>query len=194
YQDIGGRRTAVPVSFQVQPSPRAAKPAPGEPFVYGFEVGAYDRDYALVIDPVLSYSTYLGGTGTDDGLDVSVQPGGTVFVTGGTDSADFDTTVGAYDTTANGGRDAFVSKFNIKQSGAASLVFSTYIGGSNLDEGTGIAVRSSTGEIYVTCNTSGGGFPTTAVAYNSAYSGSGDTFVARLNAAGSSLLYSTYLD
>jgi hypothetical protein len=191
YQDVGGGRRPVPGRFVIQPSLPGAR-AGESLFVYGFVVGDYDRARPLVIDPTLFYSSYLGGTGADEGVNISVQPGGSAFITGRTASANFDTVAGSYDVVANGGVDAFVSKFEVDLAGVASLVFSTYLGGANFDEGTGVEVRSSNGQIYVTGSTDGG-FPTTAGAYSNTYAGARDTFVVRLSAAGNALLYSTYL-
>jgi hypothetical protein len=193
YQEIEGRRTVVEGRFTIHDSPSRSEGSQKDLFVYGFEVGAYDRSHALIIDPTLFYSSLLGGSGADNGLSITVRPGGTVFVTGGTLSANFDTKAGSYDLIANGGSDAFVSKFDVNQAGAASLVYSTYLGGSNFDEGTGIEVDGS-GVVYVTGSTDGGGFPTTAGAYDNTYNGGPlDTFVTKLNATGTTLLYSTYL-
>ncbi|HEY2943563.1 MAG TPA: SBBP repeat-containing protein, partial [Vicinamibacteria bacterium] len=193
YQEIEGRKAVVEGRFKIHDSPRRLHKSDAESFVYGFEVGVYDRSRALIIDPALFYSSYLGGTNTDNGLAVAVRAGGTVFVTGSTLSANFDTKAGSYDLTANGNSDAFVSKFDVNQAGAASLVFSTYLGGTNFDQGTGVGINPA-GEVVVTGWTAGGGFPTTAGAYNAAFSGGGsDVFVSKLNAAGSALVYSTYL-
>jgi hypothetical protein len=191
YQDIGGRRTVVPGRFKIHGAYRS-EPSGEDLFAYGFEVDDYDRGHPLVIDPTLYYSSYLGGASTDDGLAVTVQPSG-VFVTGATQSANFDVKAGSYDVTANGNVDAFVAKFDINQTGAASLVFSTYLGGAGFDEGTGIEVRPSTGQIYVTGSTDSNGFPTTAGAHDTTYNGARDAFFSRLNAAGSLLQYSTYV-
>jgi hypothetical protein len=100
---------------------------------------------------------------------------------------DFPTTSGAYQTSFPGGNSAYAAKFDA----AGSLVYSTYLGGGLSDTGQGIAVDAS-GNVYVTGNTAGN-FPTTSVAYQTIYGGGGDIFVMKLNAAGSALLYSTYL-
>ena len=193
YQEIDGRQVAVEGRFKLHGSPSRPGARRADLFAYGFEIGAYDRSRALIIDPTLLYSSYLGGAGADTGLSITVRPGGTVFVTGSTLSANFDTKAGSYDLTANGNSDAFVSKFDVTQAGAASLVFSTYLGGTNFDQGTAVEVNGA-GEILVSGWTNGGGFPTTAGAYNAGYSGGpGDAFVSKLNAAGSVLVYSTYL-
>jgi Beta-propeller repeat/HYDIN/CFA65/VesB-like, Ig-like domain len=172
-----------------------------------FEVKNYDPARPLVIDPVLSYSTYLGGTNLDYAYGLAVDSGGNAYVAGMTDSLDFPA-VGSIQA-AGGGTctddlkypfncfDAFVAKLN--PTGTA-LVYSTFLGGSNDDRAAAIAVDSS-GNAYVTGYTVSGDFPT-ANAFQSAFGGGScgtsgtpcfDAFVAKLNATGSALVYSTYL-
>jgi hypothetical protein len=174
----------------------------------GFEVAMYDATKPLVIDPVLSYATYLGGSGDDAGLSIAVDSSGNAYVTGFTLSPNFPTTNGAFDTTCGTdgschivefertflAEDVFVTKLNTTGS---ALVYSTYLGGSDDDTGLGIAVDSS-GNAYVTGRTFSTDFPTTSGALQEAKSsGSGfsgpDAFVAKLNPVGNSLVYSTYL-
>ena len=174
----------------------------------GFEVPGYDKSKPLVIDPVLVYSTYLGGTRNVAGNTIAVDSSGSAYVTGETTGTNFPTTPGAFQTTnPNGGSypTAFVSKLN--PSGSA-LVYSTYLGGStglvcgecdsegSTTYGTGIAVDSS-GNAYVTGATYAYDFPTTSGAFQTSCAmESGyclDAFVTKLNASGSALVYSTYL-
>ena len=154
YQEVDGRRTPVDGAFDLARR--------GSGYSVAFDVGPYDRERTLVIDPVLNYSSYLGGTGSDSGLAVTVTAGGAVIVAGQTQSANFDVTAGAFDTTANGGADGFVSRFDITQSGAASLVYSTYIGGSGADEANGLKVDSVDDSVYLTGYTESANFPATA--------------------------------
>jgi len=134
----------------------------------------------------LIYSTYLGGNGADDGTSIAVDASGAAYVTGRTQSSDFPT-LNPYQT-GRAGSDAFVTKL----SGAGnSLVYSTYLGGSNDDYSYDIAVVAS-GEAYVTGKTKSTDFPTLN-AYQSANHGAYDAFVTRLSGAGSSLVFSTYL-
>ena len=137
----------------------------------------------------LVYSTYLGGSGYDDGFGIAVDASGNAYVTGFTDSTDFPTTAGAFQTTFGGFGDAFVTELNPTGSG---LVYSTYLGGSDDDEGYGIAVDTS-GNAYVTGYTHSSDFPTTAGAFQTTYGGDRDAFVTKLNPTGSGLVYSTYL-
>ena len=154
----------------------------------GFRVGAYDAGKPLVIDPVLSYSTYLGGIGV--GFAIAVDASGNAYVTGFTGSTDFPT-ASPIQPTFGGGGDAFVMKLN---AAGNDLVYSTYLGGSGTDTGNGIAVDSS-GNAYVTGRTDSTDFPT-ASPIQPAHGGGTpfrDAFVTKLNAAGSALVYSTYL-
>src|SRR6266404_2069098 len=148
----------------------------------------------------LVYSTFLGGSKSEDGNEIAVDSAGNAYVTGSTTSSDFPVTPGAFQMTCNGGsncapyRDAFVSKLNA--SGSA-LVYSTYLGGTGSDFSTSIAVDSG-GNAYVTGTTSSKNFPTTPAAFQtkcrSIHCGRyGDAFVTRLNTSGSALVYSTYL-
>jgi hypothetical protein len=155
----------------------------------GFALGAYDHGQALVIDPVLSYSTYLGGTSGEEGFGIAVDSAGNAYVTGFTASTDFPTTTGAFQSTL-GGSDTFVSKLN--PTGTA-LVYSTYLGGTNNDVGYGIAVDGA-GDAYVTGATQSTDFPTTPGAFQRSSGGGGqDAFVTKLNPTGTALVYSTYL-
>jgi hypothetical protein len=153
-----------------------------------FEVADYDRRRPVVIDPVLAYSTYLGGRGNEEGLSIAADASGSAYVTGWTGSSDFPTTRSGFDTFG-AGMDAFVSKLNA--SGSA-LVYSTFLGGQYQDAGYDIAVDSS-GNAYVTGGTTSDNFPTTPGAFQTTYGGSGDVFVSKLNMFGSALVYSTYI-
>src|SRR5438477_2498195 len=116
----------------------------------------------------LVYSTYLGGSRGDEGFGIAVDAAGSAYVTGGTGSADFPTTAGAFQTTYGGG-DAFVTKLNAT---GTALVYSTYLGGSRGDGGFGIAVDAA-GSAYVTGSTNSTDFPTTPGAIQTTYSGGG---------------------
>ncbi|HEV2492825.1 MAG TPA: SBBP repeat-containing protein [Terriglobia bacterium] len=151
----------------------------------GFEVATHDPAQPLVIDPVLTYSTYLGGSRSDFGTGIAVDSSGDAYVTGYTFSADFPTENPAQ--VFAGSTDAFVTKLN--PTGSA-LIYSTYLGGSADDLAAGIAVDSS-GNAYVTGSTDSLDFPTQN-AVQSANAGGTDAFVTKLNPTGA-LSYSTYL-
>src|SRR5438874_1208469 len=135
----------------------------------------------------LLYSTYLGGNSEDDGNGIAVDAAGSAYVAGLTTSTDFPTANPLQSKNA-GSSDVFVAKLNA--SGSA-LIYSTYLGGSSSDFAFGIAVDSS-GNAYVTGHTASTDFPT-ANPLQSKNAGSSDVFVAKLNASGSALIYSTYL-
>ena len=158
----------------------------------GFQIAAYDASKPLVIDPVLSYSTYLGGGGGANSPKIAVDAVGNAYLTGAA-GPNFPTTAGAFQTTFGGGQfftDAFVMKLN---AAGTAVIYSTYLGGSMRDIGTGIAVDAS-GNAYVTGTTNSANFPVTPGAVQSALSGGiADSFIAKLNATGTALIYSTYL-
>ncbi len=139
----------------------------------------------------LLYSTFLGGSLIDAGRGVAVDAFGKVYVTGSTTSGDFPTTSGAFQTTFGGGADAFVAKIDPSQLGKASLLYSTFLGGTNIDISSSIAI-DTLGNAYVTGATSSTDFPTLNP-WQAANAGGKDAFVTKLNAHGSALVYSTYL-
>jgi hypothetical protein len=158
-------------------------------------LGGCCNAFAAKINPAGSafvYSTYLGGSGGDIGYGIAVDSSGNSYITGYTVSTNFPTmnplqpTIGGGEGTILG--DAFVAKLNPAGSG---LVYSTYIGGSGDDRGSGIAVDGS-GNAYVTGSTGSTDFPTMNP-LQPTNGGSNDAFVAKLNSTGSALIYSTYL-
>ena len=153
----------------------------------GFEIPAYDPELPLVIDPVISYSTYLGGTGAGAVTGVAVDAAGSLYVTGWTEALNFPI-VGPEQAVNMGGVDAFVVKLN--PSGSA-LLYATYIGGGGEDKGAAIAVDAS-GQAYVTGSTASTNFPLMA-AMQTTLGGGKTAFALKLNAVGNALLYSTYL-
>ncbi len=178
YQDFGGVEHEVTASFRLEGAGRIA-----------FRLGPYDQSQTLVIDPVLSYSTYLGGSGTDQARAIAVDASGDVFVTGSTVSTDFPTTTGALSTSLAGGADIFVAKLDPTGS---KLLYVTYLGGTGTDESSHIAVDAS-GDPYVTGLTNSSDFPTSTGAFQTSLKGANNAFVTKLSPDGSSLVYSTYL-
>jgi len=156
---------------------------------FGFRIDEWDEGETLIIDPVV-FSTFLGDYYNDFGKGVAVDGSGYVYVTGITSSPSFPTTVGSYDNTSNGYDDVFVTKMNVT---GDRLIFSTFVGGSNSDEGHDLALDSD-GNIYVTGLTYSSNFPTTPNAYMRSWGGgSTDGFVFKLNASGDRLIFSTYI-
>lgn len=171
YQERNGTRQEVSASYITNGASGIA-----------FQLGDYDRSRPLIIDPVLVYSTYLGGSGFDQGYAIAVDALGSVYVTGKTAAADFPTTSGAFQTTFGGGDALFIAKLN---PAGTALVYSTFINGAS---GNGIAVDPA-GNAYVTGEASTLNFPTTPGAFHTEPWGF-DTFVTKLNASGSALVYS----
>ncbi len=134
YQDVAGIRRPIPGRYVVKADGRI-----------GLDLDPYDPAHAVVIDPLITYSTYLGGTGDDVISDVAVDAQGNVYVTGATTSPDFPVTDGAYQPIMPGGTDAFVTKL----SPTGSVVYSTYLGTDCDDYASGIAVDQA-GSAYVT--------------------------------------------
>ena len=164
YQTIGGVRQSVAGSYMTRPDGSI-----------GLAVGAYDRSQPLTIDPVLTYSTYLGGNGADAGLGIAVNTVGDAYVTG-------------YTQLASGSLDAYVTKLSPNGS---LVLYSTYLGGSGITVGTSIAVDRS-GSAYV------GGYTTAAdlplrEPEQPKYGGGTDAFVAKLEPDGNGFVYATYL-
>ena len=222
--DGGDVRFRKPVVYQVEPSEDAEmrfhrqsstvnrQYLPGR-FVIDhhrritYRVAAYDRSRPLVIDPSLTYSTYLGGSQADVGYGIAVDGAGNTYIAGQTCSTNFPT-MGAEQTSLAGQCDAFVTKLN--PTGTA-LVYSTYLGGSQGQTSSpagnsvaGIAVDSS-GDAYVTGITNATNFPTfpnstsnpacpPTCPFQTAYGGGdSDAFITKLDSSGSALVYSTYL-
>jgi hypothetical protein len=155
-----------------------------------FAVGQYDPRQELVIDPVLVYSTYLGGSGIDLAKGIAVDSSGSAYVAGYTGSTNFPLGTAPQQATFGGGNyDVFVAKLTP----AGALVYSTYIGGSGDDVANGLAVDSS-GNAYVVGSTLSTNFPgASSSSIHAAYGGGGDGFVVELNATGNALIYSSYL-
>ncbi|MCX6665896.1 MAG: SBBP repeat-containing protein [Euryarchaeota archaeon] len=170
-QDIQGR-------YELRKAPQS----------FGFACNErYDRSRALVIDPALEYSTFLGGMMNDMGLDIEVDQNDCVYVTGATRSCDFPM-MNPYDGIYNGGDDAFVTKFSAHGN---ELVYSTYLGGTDDDGACSIAVDQN-GCAYVTGITYSNDFPMVNP-FDMSTSGLDEAFVSKLSAQGNELVYSTYL-
>ena len=188
YQTVGGARHEINGGYRLVDARTVA-----------FDVGQYDRTLPLVIDPILSYSTYFGGNAGDTAWAVALDTNSCIYITGETFSKQFATT-NAFQTNYQGGTyagDAFVAKFDNL---GTNLFYLTYLGGSGNDRATAIAVDNS-GNAYVAGYTDSPNFPTTNALYKN-ISGTlnphlgfypVDAFVAEINTNGSKLVYSTYL-
>jgi hypothetical protein len=151
-----------------------------------FELPNYDHNHELVIDPVVAFSTFLGGSGADQINGIAADSLGNVYVLGQTDSPDFPVTPGVVQTTLTGSGNAFISKFSADGS---HLIYSTFLGGGGEDP-HGIALDSSN-NVYVTGETYAQNFPLVNPYISQNSSGTG--FVSKLSPDGAALIYSTYL-
>ncbi|MFZ0200648.1 MAG: choice-of-anchor D domain-containing protein [Candidatus Sulfotelmatobacter sp.] len=175
YQESGGVRTPVSGSYMMNDATHIA-----------FHIAQYDAGKPLVIDPVLVYSTYVGGSGDDQASGIAVDSTGSVYLAGYTDSPNFPlSTLGS---PASGSTHVFVAKLD---STGSNLIYADYIGGNNDDYGYAL-VLDGANEVYVTGSTASSDFPAVN-AYQGTYPGSFNGFLTKLSADGSSLLYSTYL-
>jgi hypothetical protein len=175
YQESNGHRVPVQGAYVMNDSTHIA-----------FHVARYDSSKILVIDPVLVYSTYLGGSGDDQPTGIAVDNTGSVYVTGYTNSTDFPlATLGSLPAGAD---HVFVAKLDPTGS---NVIYADYIGGNSQDYGYAL-VLDSANEVYVTGGTTSSDFPVVNP-YQGSLSGSFNGFLTKLSADGSSLLYSTYL-
>ena len=188
YQEIDGERRAVWARYAIAGN------------TISFDLGRYDHDRDLVIDPVMVYSTYIGGNGGDigdTGNAIAVDAAGNAYVAGVAASTNFPTTSRAMQPADHGNDDAFVAKLNAT---GTAYIYSTYLGGGGQDLAYGIAVDAS-GNAYVTGQTGSGlygtsAFPTTASAYQRSPNPAtmnNSVFVSKISPDGNDLLYSTYL-
>lgn len=168
YQEMAGERRTVQGRYKVLSAREV-----------GFSIGEYDHDLPLVIDPVVEFSTYIGGSGSDSCRGITSDSSGNLYITGLTNSTNLPAATNAF----GGGYDAFVTKL----SSAGSVLFSTYVGGSGDDAGDDIASDSS-GNLYITGYTGSTNLP----AATNAGSGGLDAFVTKLSSTGS-VLFSTYV-
>jgi Beta-propeller repeat len=181
YQQINNSRRIIPASYVINDKNQVA-----------FQIANYDRSKPLVIDPTLAFSTYVGGSGTEQAEAIAVDTAGNAYITGNTTSTNFPTTPGAFDTQkTNLDNDVFVTKLNAT---GTALIYSTYFGGSNREAGNDIAIDSA-GNAYVIGLTESADIPTTPGAFRSTPVGTDefDVFAFKLNATGTALDYSTFL-
>lgn len=182
YQEQNGKRTTIPGHYLLLSDHQVS-----------FEIGAYDKTLPLVIDPSISYSTFLGGSNNDAGEGIAVDSSGAAYIIGLTGEASDPPgpnsfpIKNAYDATYHGAGDIFISKFNPD----GTLAYSTFLGGSGTDEAFSIAVDSA-GTAYFAGSNLGGDFPMVGSSYRTNNSGKFDAIAGKLNPSGT-LVYSTYL-
>lgn len=205
YQQINGREQPVEARFVLRGHNRA-----------GFSVADYDRSRELVIDPVLNFSTYFGGSGDELNTSVAVDLAGNIYLAGSTDSTNLPVTATSGTTiyqsalaTTPPSTNLYVAKISptALQTGVSPLVYVTYLGGSGVDtpagacasagvgpcSGNGIAVDGA-GDAYLAGTTSSPNFPTSSTAYQTTPASTGQhVFVTELNTTASALIYSSYL-
>lgn len=178
YQEVDGMRVPVPVDYVIRNKNTVA-----------FRIAAYDLGKPLVIDPILTYSTYLTGSAGAQPKGIAVDASGHAYVVGTTSSTDFPT-ASAYQSRKAGSADVFVTKFNANGTG---VLYSTYLGGSKSNNvGSAISIDAS-GNAYITGTVTAATFPITSGAYQTTGSNA-SSFVAKLGPLGNTLVYSTYLN
>ena len=177
YQVVNGVKVAMQSSYVLV-----------GPNTLGFQVVGYDPTKQLVIDPMVNYASYLGGTLADSGNGIGVDAAGDAYVVGTSSSIEFPTSV-PFQTMNAVATDAVVTEVAPNGGG---LIYSTYLGGSANDQGLGIAVDAA-GNAYVTGMTASPNFPTTPGVIQTTNAGGNDAFVAEVAVGGTGLLYSTYL-
>ncbi|MFO0983634.1 MAG: hypothetical protein U1E76_18215 [Planctomycetota bacterium] len=184
WREVDGARWPVPCRYRLIDGHR-----------FGFVLPERHYDDAVIIDPGVGWSTFLGGVQPDVTTSVTVDAEGLVTVAGNTLSPNFPTTAGAYDRTLGGSFDAFVAQFDPRLSGSAQLRWSTFIGSSGYDQLTSVAVDAS-GAVVAAGYTDGTDFPTTPGAYQRAHQAVIDGLVLKLDprqSGAAQLVWSTLL-
>ncbi|HZL99340.1 MAG TPA: SBBP repeat-containing protein, partial [Planctomycetota bacterium] len=158
---------------------------------YGFSVDGRDADRPLVIDPELQFGTFVGGSGSDECRGIAVDASGSAYIAGYAGSIDFPVTPGAFDTTIGTIKpDGVIAKLS---AAGESLLYATYLGGNDSSDSVTLIDVTVGGEVVVAGGTGSSDFPTTIGALDTTIDGETDSFVTRLSADGSSLIYSTLI-
>lgn len=189
YQEVAGLQQPIEGKFVLRAANRV-----------GFAIGAYDHSRELVIDPILKYSTYFGGSGDEHLTSIAVDNVGNIYLSGSTTSANLPAATGVYQKTLAGTQNVYIAKINPALVPVANqLIYVTYLGGDGVDSPVGISVDGA-GNPYVAGTTTSDNFPTTTLAYQRApeagSTGTKHVFVTELNnvnGIASSLIYSSYL-
>lgn len=178
YQERRGKRVQIAGRYEIHDS------------LVTIALEAFDANAPLVIDPVLSYSTYLGGTGTDIGVGLARDAEGNIFIGGTTSSPGFLNPSGSVLSSLTGSNDGIVIKLN---PAGTTRLYTAYIGGTGNENGLGITVDAA-GNAYLTGSTdSTVAFPATTGVVQRTNSGRGDAFLAKINPAGTALVFATFL-
>ena len=185
YQEIDGRRQVVQAKFVLRGRNRA-----------GFEVGSYDRSRELIIDPILAFSTYFGGSGDEHATSITVDGSFNIYIAGSTNSPNLPA-VGTYQTTLKGTQNVYVAKITPPLGSIVpALDYVTYVGGSGTDTPVGIKADAA-GNAFFAGTTSSTDFPTSSNAYQTVpetgSTGTTHVFVSELNTSATTLSYSSYL-
>lgn len=178
YQRTGTSEQKIECRFKIE-----------EGNIVSFEVGNYDKNKELVIDPTFIFSSYFGGNNTDYPYAVGIDPQGRVIMTGYTYSTNLPVTSGAYQQSLSTTPDAYAVKFNAT---GTALTFFTYLGGNSSDYGYGIGSDSG-GNVYVGGYTYSTNWPITSGAFQTILNTTPDLFVTKLNSTGTGLVYSTFI-
>jgi hypothetical protein len=190
YQDIGGKRIRIPGGFRVLTGTTV-----------GFSARHFDHAHPLIVDPTLSYSARVGGAEGEGGYSLAVDRSGNTIVTGDTSSGNFpvaspiESTLHASSGCLHAEMPSCIDAFVLKLSASGQkLIYSTFIGGGGDDYGHGVAVDRE-GNVYVAGSTSSADFPTVHAGQSQFAGGGddGDAYILKLNPAGNSILFSTYL-
>lgn len=184
YQEENGKRREIAGAYRIKAGNTVE-----------FTVGAYDATRDLVIDPVVSYSSLVGGSGTDAVMAIVADRNGTLWVAGSTTSKDMTITDGALQSASGGSRDVFLAHLDPARSGGDALLSMTYLGGSDNEDLHGLA-QDANGFLYLTGSTTSTNFPTSGYTAQSAAGGAGDAFVVKIDpslSGSDQLAYSSYL-
>ncbi|HEX4785292.1 MAG TPA: SBBP repeat-containing protein [Candidatus Sulfotelmatobacter sp.] len=186
YQEIAGKQQPVEGSFVLRGGKRA-----------GFAIGSYDHSRELVIDPILTFSTYFGGTNDEHSSYIAIDGSFNIYLTGSTQSPNLPTVSGSFQRTLSGTQNVYVAKIAPPLGSIpAALDYITYLGGNGTDSPAGISVDGS-GNAYLAGTTSSTNFPSTSLAYQKApatgSTGTSHVFVTELKYDATSLIYSSYL-
>jgi uncharacterized protein (TIGR03437 family) len=177
YQEVDGERRVIPARYHLYGKNQV-----------GFTLGAYDRRQTLWIDPVLEYSTFLGGDRSDQGLAVAVDGEGNAYVAGLSDSLDFPPP-GPIQAVRGASSDAFIAKLNAR---GTALIYAAFLGGNSTDVANSVALDAA-GNVYLGGTTFSTDFPVTINAVQRTAAGNQDSFVTKIDRSGTALVYSTLL-